>query len=360
MQQLIHNIQSEIQCLVRDDRPDTSGFGVSAIFHENNEKWLSAAMTEVVVARDKAGKRYMGRKDFVGKAFFADPVRFAELLNVALYYGKEVIQARNLVKISREYPSPLRKGERHRDILMLDVEQNIYYGLELETEWDYRMPERVMVYDVCEWEAQIQDINKRYEEQEQQQRSYVDRKSCMSKDDFLLPIITVVMYLGIGDWQGRRKMSELFCVSENIRSMLNNNLPEYVFPLIEADHVDADSYQTDLREFFQALQCRRDRHRLRELFLTERFRNLKTDTEWVIAAYLDRKRLMTKMEKEGLVMCQAFDELLEDQKKEGRKEGKREEKILIIRRMLQEGLDQTLVSKVTKCSREELSAAMGK
>lgn len=63
-------------------------------------------------------------------------------------------------------------------------------------------------------------------------------------------------------------------------------------------------------------------------------------------------------------MCQAFDELLEDQKKkgrrEGKREGKREEKILIIRRMLQEGLDQTLVSKVTKCSQEELSAAMGK
>lgn len=256
-------------------------------------------MTGVAVARNTAGKRYMGRKDLVGKAFFADSVRFAELLNAALYYGKEVIQARNLVKISREYPSPLRKGERHRDILMLDVEQNIYYGLELETECDYRMPERVMVYDVCEWETQIQEINKRYEAQDRQGRSYVDRKSCMSKDDFLLPVITVVMYLGIGGWQGRRKMSELFCVSEDIRSMLNVDLPEYAFPLIEADCVDADSYQTDLREFFKALQCRRDRQRLRELFLTERFRNLKTDTEWVIAAYLDRKRLITKMKRRG-------------------------------------------------------------
>lgn len=31
-----------------------------------------------------------------------------------------------------------------------DLENRIYYGMEIETEADYSMPERVMIYDVCE------------------------------------------------------------------------------------------------------------------------------------------------------------------------------------------------------------------
>ncbi|MBD5528545.1 MAG: hypothetical protein HDR02_09085 [Lachnospiraceae bacterium] len=67
------------------------------------------------------------------------------------------------------------------------------------------------------------------------------------------------------------------------------------------------------------------------------------------------------MEKEELPMCKAFSELMEEErregKREGKKEGKREEKIRIIRQLLKEGLDETFIHRITKCTREEFAAA---
>ncbi len=64
-------------------------------------------------------------------------------------------------------------------------------------------------------------------------------------------------------------------------------------------------------------------------------------------------------------MCKAFDDLMGEKlqegkavgRKEGRKEGKREEKIRIIRQMIKEGLDEALIHRTTRCTREEFSAA---
>lgn len=124
-------------------------------------------------------------------------------------------------------------------------------------------------------------------------------------------------------------------------------------------------YKTDLNEFFQAIQCRGNKVKLRELFRTEAFRYLGPETEQVIARHLHIERLAHKMEKEGLSMCKAFDdladELLQEGKtaglKEGRREGRREEKIRIIRQMIKEGLDEAFIHRMTRCTAEEFSTA---
>ncbi len=60
-------------------------------------------------------------------------------------------------------------------------------------------------------------------------------------------------------------------------------------------------------------------------------------------------------------MCKAFDELMKEERREGKREGKqqgrREERLRIIRQMVKEGLDETSISRITKCTREELVAA---
>ncbi|MBD5524128.1 MAG: hypothetical protein HDR04_06880 [Lachnospiraceae bacterium] len=302
----------------------------------------------------------MGRKDLTGKSFFADPERFAELMNVMLYHGETIVKPQNLVQINREYPAPLKNGEKRRDILVKDILHGICYGLELETESDYSMPERVMVYDICEWETQIQEINKQREK-----KSYRDKKSRIRESSKLLPVITVVLYLGTDHWQGKKRLSELFHVSERMRELLGGRIPDYSFQIAEADYVDAAAYRTDLREFFHALQCRRDKKNLKTLLQTESFHNLKEETAWVIAAYLDRERLTAKMKKEGMDMCQALEELLEDKRLEGKQEGRiegnsagrKEERMSIIGLMLREGLDKSLISRITRCTEQELAVA---
>lgn len=304
----------------------------------------------------------MGKKDTIGKIYFSDIVRFAELMNMALYHGERMILPENLMPMEREYPSLFGNAGKSRDVFMEDVKYHILYGLELETESDYSMPERVLVYDACEYEQQIRKLAGI--RKGEKKGGYREKKSRLKAEDFLLPVVTVVLYLGNGHWEGRKRLSELFRVPEIIHKLIDCQFSEYDFNLVEADYVDAENYETDLREFFQAMQCREDKKRLNELCHSERFRNLKQETARAIAIHIGREKLIDKVEKEGMVMCQAFDELMEDMREEGIKEGIREGerigRISIVRQMIEEGMEEALIFRLTKCSREEMAAAAGR
>lgn len=156
-----------------------------------------------------AGKEGMGKKDIGDREYFSDHRRFAELINYMLYKGMKVVLPENLVLQKRKYLSlSSAGGELERDILMKDVRQDIYYGMELETESDYRMPERVITYDACEYEFQVKEIARGHRERSEY-ADYREKKSRIKEDDKLLPIITVVLYLGEGHWKGKRKQTML-------------------------------------------------------------------------------------------------------------------------------------------------------
>lgn len=306
----------------------------------------------------------MGKKDIVDRPFFSDCERFAELINCSVYGGEEILSPKDLNLLHRKYPSLSgASGENERDVLMRDRKHNICYGIEIETESDYSMPERVMVYDICEYEYQIKELHKEHIDRKDY-KNYREKKSRMKESDILLPIVTVVLYLGEGRWEGRLRLSQMFGKAENMKNLIGARLHDYDFPLIEADYVNPEDYKTDLKEFFQAMQCRDDRKGLERLFKTERFQNIRLETARAIAVHLNVKELIHKMDKEELPMCRAFEELMEEKRQEGKikgiSEGKREEKVLIIKRMIKEGLDEALISRVTKCTKEEYTMAAGR
>lgn len=285
--------------------------------------------------------------------------------------------------MEREYPSLSGNADKHRDVFMEDIAYRILYSLELETESDYSMPERVMVYNACEYEQQIGKLIKKHED-ENMKDGYREWKSRLKEEDALMPVVTVVLYLGTDHWEGRIRLSELFRVPGSIQMRMDIRIPEYGFHLAEADYVDAENFESDLREFFQAMKYRKDKKKLKELFHSERFCNLSSEAAQAIAVHIDRKRLLPKVKKEGVVMCQAFDELMEDMrmegvregkkagikvgikkgiregKKEGIKEGERKERISIVHQMLAEGMDEALIRKLSQCSTEELAVADGR
>ncbi len=318
----------------------------------------------------------MGRKDLTGKDYFAEWERFAELLNFTFYEGENVVQKEDLSQVVRVYPSLRGTGEMGRDIFMKDKERNVYYGLELETESDYSMPERVMVYDACELEQQIWEIGRKHKEERKfgedaAPESYREKKSRMGEGDFLQPVITFVLYLGTGHFEGRKRLLELFDVPVKTAAMLEGKIPDYDFPLLEADYINLDYFRTDLKEFFQAMQCRGNKEKLNALFHSESFLRLKEDAARAIAAHLGWKRLTIKAakEKEGFVLCKALEELMEDARTAGRREGqasgmskgerkgKKEERISIIRNMQREGMDRALIVKLTGCTSKEFALA---
>ena len=322
--------------------------------------------------RHEAGKRDMGRQDTKDRPFFSDEGRFAELINRNVYRGEKILLPENLTLLRRVYPSLSgASGEKERDVVMKDRKLNICYGLEIETESDYSMPERVMVYDACEYEYQIREIHKRHMS-DGDYDSYREKKSRMKEADFLLPMITTVLYLGEVHWEAHYKLSQMLWHSVEERALSVVGFQDYSFPLIEADFVKPEDYQTDLRDFFQAMQCRRDKKRLIKLLQTERFLHLDRQTEQVIAVHLNMKGLLQKMEKENKSMCKAVQDWIEDErnkgrregikegKREGKKEGKKEEKLQIIRRMQEKGLEESLIRQMTKCTKAEFAAVAGR
>ena len=300
----------------------------------------------------------MGKRDVVDKSYFSESRRFAELINVLLYHGERIVLPENLILRRRKYPS-LRSGcgEMERDVLMEDKGQNICYGMEIETESDYSMAERVMVYDACEYEYQVKELDRGHRDREDY-ADYREKKSRMKGSDRLLPMITAVLYLGEGHWKGSRRLSKMCGMSAKGRILLEKNFCDYDFPLAEADYVDPEAYKTDLKQFFQAMQCRKDRKKLKELFHTESFSRLGAETERAIAGHLHIKGLLCKIEKEGLPMCKAFNDLVEEERQAGRKEGKREEKLKTIRRMIKGGFDESVIRRMTNCTKEDLRAAV--
>lgn len=309
----------------------------------------------------------MGRKDITGREYFSDRERFAELFNSHFCHGQKMLKMENLVSCERKYPSlASASGEIERDILMEDTVRAFCFGMELETESDDTMPERVMVYDACEYERQVREIYRGHEKNGGFQ-DYREKKSRIKPTDFLKPVVTVVVYLGEGHWGSRRCLSELFRVTEPDKELFSAGLHGYGFLLVEADFVNPEDYKTDLRQFFQAMQCRKDRKKLRGLLKSETFKDLSPETELAIAAYLNVKKLMHKMKKEGLPMCKAFDDLMKEERqngrregeKEGKRKGKKEERMAIVARMYKKGIKESVIREVTGCTKKELAAVAG-
>lgn len=249
----------------------------------------------------------MGKQDRKDRPFFSDKERFAEFINCNIYHGEQIVLPENLELLKRKYPSLAgASGEKERDVVMKDRRRNICYGLEIETEFDYSMPERVMIYDACEYEYQIKEIYKRHTDEENYD-SYREKKSRIKEDDFLLPVITAVLYLGEGHWDSCSCLTGMFHMLTKGDMPQEEYLNDYSFPLIEADYVNPEDYRTDLKEFFQAMQCRQDKKRLAELFQSERFQTLSVETVEEIAVHLSMKGLMRKIEKikteEGALLC---------------------------------------------------------
>lgn len=145
-------------------------------------------------------------------------------------------------------------------------------------------------------------------------------------------------------------------IAEDEEHLLGSYPFSYRFPLIEADTVKPENYQTDLKEFFQAMRCRHDKKRLIKLLQSEDFQKLSIETEQIIAVHLNMKGLLWRLEKEEKTMCKAVEDWIKDE----RNKGKREEKIQIIKRMKKEGMEESFIRQITKCTKAEYVAALVK
>lgn len=110
----------------------------------------------------------MGKIDVCDKTYFSDMRRFADFINVHIYQKRKTVFPKDLLLMKGKYPSiSSASGEKERDILMEHKTFSVCYGLELEESVDYSMPERMLSYDVGEYERQIREIAKQHKDKKQ-------------------------------------------------------------------------------------------------------------------------------------------------------------------------------------------------
>ena len=308
----------------------------------------------------------MGKRDKTGRLFFSDEEVFAELMNLHIYGGKQVVKETNLKILSRSYPLYGTGGaDKERDVIMRDERSRIRYGLELQDKSDFTMTERVRMYDACEYEEQIRTLAKIHKKRKKDGILPEDRNR-IHVNDRIDPVVTMVLYLGEGKWKGRDHLSELFGIDDELKELLGPVMPEEYIRIVEADYVDPKQYSTELHAFFKAMQCRGNKQALDEVMEEDEFHQLSWEAQEAISAYLNIPELWKKVKKEGIEMCQAYQELKEDWKnegmekgiKEGKRKGKREERTAIIQRMIKKGLDEDQIINLIECTKAEYARAV--
>ena len=185
----------------------------------------------------------MAEKDIAEKILEAYNEVFADIVNVLLFNGKEVIKPDELVEQAPRaaYKADGRLREIERDVAKRWTKQNIHIaciGLENQTTVDRDMPLRVIGYDGAEYRWQLsQNFPERY------------------------PVATLVLYFDYEKhWNGPLNLLDCFPVPEEFKPYVN----DYKVNLFEIAYLTDEQvnlFKSDFRvvaEYFTQMQRNRD------------------------------------------------------------------------------------------------------
>lgn len=263
---------------------------------------------------------------------------FADLINGALFQGKEVLVSEKLELLSghsgiiqEKENGKLAALERFGDIRMeADMETySVIWSEETQNSVDYTMPVRNMLYDALEYVKQIQKIEHQHREKGEKmgQTGFL---SGMKKEDRLRPVITLVLYCG-ECWDGSESLYEMLGIDENREEaqILKALLPDYRIHLIQPEKMEnLQVFRTSLQHIFHMVKYKSDKKRMYEYMQEHREELKKMDYVEALAAFEllgESKRaeqyLLSEKEEGTVDMCKAFDGIVEDAEARGEARG---------------------------------------
>lgn len=191
----------------------------------------------------------------------------------------------------------------------------VLIGVENQSDIHYSIPVKNMFYDVMAYGNQVKETAKKHRKEKDTATSD-EFLSGFTKTDKLIPVITITVYLGIKEWDGPRKLSDMF---GDVDEELLPFIPDYRINLLAPREItDFTGFRTSIRQLFEVLQNAYDKEKMQEVLQNdEKFSRV--DRETVEAINLFAGTDIDIDEKEEVIdMCKAW----EDQKNEGREEGR--------------------------------------
>ena len=204
----------------------------------------------------------------------------------------------------------------------------VLIGVENQSDIHYAIPVKNMFYDVMAYGNQVKETAKKHR-REKDTTTSDEFLSGFTKEDKLIPVITITVYLGTKEWDGPRKLSDMF---DDVDEELLPFIPDYRINLLAPREItDFTGFRTSIRQLFEVLKNAYDKEKMQEVLQNdEKFSRV--DRETVEAINLFAGTDIDIDEKEEVIdMCKAW----EEQKNEGRELGERQKIISLVVKKLQ-------------------------
>lgn len=268
----------------------------------------------------------MGKKDEYQFDYLDDNRRFADQINGALFNGRQVIKPEEL---EPDESQTVITGENTGAGTVKTVVDKVriwkgkklhILAVENQNYVDYQMVLRNMFSESLGYRKQWKR-KKRIHGEMRDLKSQDEYLSGMRKDEKFAPIITLVVYFGIGGrWDGAKCLYDLLEIEDEMKVYVTN----YRLNLYDChEHDTFEEYKTGLRQVFEAVRYAEDKKKLKEVMEANRdaYSRIDGDTrnmlEVVANVRIPETCKVMEAGEERYDMCKAF----EDMRKEGYDEG---------------------------------------
>ena len=275
----------------------------------------------------------MGTKDTTQKRLEDYEDIFADISNVLLYDGEDIIKENELETVTAKdtYTVEQQIHEVERDVAKRWKHHSLHIsliGLENQTDPDYKMPLRVICYDGASYRAQLNT--------EESKKTY--------------PVITLVLYMGTEKrWTAPKQLTDCFKYDERLSRFISN----YKINVVELAWLSDEQimkFKTEFRNFVELLRDTRlgrkpqyspiQLKHVHELLQLMRVMSGNDEYEQLLNQTTNNLK-HNKLKGDELTMKKivslGFDEARAEARAEGRTEGKAEEKFATVKRMLKRG-----------------------
>ena len=275
----------------------------------------------------------MGTKDTNQKRLEDYEDIFADISNVLLYDGEDVIKENELETVTAKdtYTVEQQIHEVERDVAKRWRHHSLHIsliGLENQTDPDYKMPMRVICYDGASYRAQLNA--------EESKKTY--------------PVITLVLYMGTEKrWTAPKQLTDCFKYDGRLSKFISN----YKINVVELAWLSDEQimkFKTEFRNFVELLRDTRlgrkpqyspiQLKHVHELLQLMRVMSGNDEYEQLLNQTSNNLK-QNKLKGDELTMKKivslGFDEARAEARAEGRTEGKAEEKFATVKRMLKRG-----------------------
>ena len=275
----------------------------------------------------------MGTKDTTQKRLEDFEDIFADISNVLLYDGEDIIKENELETVTAKdtYTVEQQIHEVERDVAKRWKHHSLHIsliGLENQTDPDYKMPLRVICYDGASYRAQLNT--------EESKKTY--------------PVITLVLYMGTEKrWTAPKQLTDCFKYDERLSRFISN----YKINVVELAWLSDEQimkFKTEFRNFVELLRDTRlgrkpqyspiQLKHVHELLQLMRVMSGNDEYEQLLNQTTNNLK-HNKLKGDELTMKKivslGFDEARAEARAEGRTEGKAEEKFATVKRMLKRG-----------------------